>query len=227
DTTEVELVEGRPAQLVQQLREGAIQAGIVSSVEYLQNPQSYRLTPGVSVSCLKKACSVLIFSRKPIRQVSSLYLTPASLTSRALALYLFRKLYNSKPKTVEDRDLAEGVLLIGDEALREKFSARWTFVYDLGELWHSLHGLPFVFALFLVRRDAPEGLEVFISEQCQRSKKAFFEDLQEGRVRAGDYPEPFLKEYFTSCLDYGLDRRALQSLETFAEALKELHEEWC
>ncbi|MFN3946912.1 MAG: menaquinone biosynthesis protein, partial [Aquificaceae bacterium] len=140
------LVDGHPSQLVQLLRKGEIQAGIVSSVEYLINREDYILVPDVSISSKERACSVLIFSKRPFEDVESLYLTPASLTSKWLALYILERAYKRKPKVVEDKDKAQAILLIGDEAIKEKLSNKWPYIYDLGEEWYKLHQLPFVFA---------------------------------------------------------------------------------
>ncbi|MCS7171044.1 MAG: menaquinone biosynthesis protein [Aquificaceae bacterium] len=219
NASNVVFVEGHPSELVDLLRKGEIQAGIVSSVEYIVHKENYRLVPSVCISSLEKACSVLLFSKRPLEKVRHLYLTPASLTSRVLTLYLLERLHHNSPKVVEDRDMADALMLIGDEALKEKESGRWRYVYDLGEQWFSLHRLPFVFALFLIRRDAPEGLESFIAEQCSRSKSQFFKDLLGCKVNIEGYGKDFLKDYFISCLDYTLDARSQESLSLFKEIL--------
>ncbi len=219
DTSKVSLVEGHPSELVKKLREGHIQAGIVSSVEFLLHPENYRVVPDISISSKEKACSVLIFSKKPLEFIESLYLTPASMTSKLLALYIVKEVYKNNPNIVQAKDDADALMLIGDEAVREKGSNNWKYVYDLGEEWFRLYGLPFVFALFLVRRDAPEWLEGFIWEQCKRSKEEFFKDLREGKLEVYSYGQEYLKDYFTLCLDYGLDQKARRSLEIFKEIL--------
>ncbi len=219
DTSKVSLVEGHPSELVKKLREGHIQAGIVSSVEFLLRPENYRVVPDISISSKEKACSVLIFSKKPLEFVESLYLTPSSMTSKLLALYVVKEVYKNSPSIVQAKENADALMLIGDEAVREKGSNNWKYVYDLGEEWFRLYGLPFVFALFLVRRDAPEWLEGFIWEQCKRSKEEFFKDLREGKLEVYSYGQEYLKDYFTLCLDYGLDQKARRSLEIFKEIL--------
>lgn len=219
NASEVELVEGHPSQLVDMLRKNLIQAGIVSSAEYLLNPDYYRVVQGISISSREKACSVLLFSKKPIERIQSVYLTPASLTSKLLALYLLR-VYESKPRIVTDPSGAEALLLIGDEALAEKKSGRWQYIYDLGEEWFRLYRLPFVFALFLVRRDAPLWLDRLIEEQCGRSKEEFYERLSRGDLSVKGYTLAELTEYFTLCLDYGLTEKSWKSLEIFNRILR-------
>ena len=47
----------------------------------------------------------------------------------------------------------ESVLVIGDRALRlARTLAGSTRIHDLGQLWREQTGLPFVFALWIVRR---------------------------------------------------------------------------
>ncbi len=227
DTSKVSLVEGHPSELVKKLREGQIQAGIVSSVEFLFHPENYRVVPGVSISSKERACSVLIFSRKPLELVQSLYLTPSSMTSKLLALYVVREIYKNVPNTVQKRDEADAILLIGDEAMREKSSNRWEYVYDLGEEWFRLYKLPFVFALFLVRRDAPQWLDHFIAEQCKRSREEFYKDLEEGGLKVQGYDYGYVKDYFKLCLGYELGQREEKSLEIFNQILTKYTYDYC
>lgn len=215
DLSKVLLVEGHPSELVDRLRKGEIQAGIVSSVEYLLRQEDYVLVPNVCIASKEKVCSVLIFSKKPLEDIKSLYLTPASITSKELALYVVNTIYGNSPELVEDRSKAEALMLIGDEAMHERSLGRWQYVYDLGEEWFKHRGLPFVFALFLVRKDAPPWLCDYIAEQCERSKTSFFEDLTQGKVKVEGFDLSFLVDYFTSCLKYELDEEAMKSLRIF------------
>lgn len=221
DTSKISVVEGHPSELVNKLRENEIQAGIVSSIEFLLHPEEYRVVPGVCISSKEKACSVLILSKKPMKSISSLYLTPASMTSKVLAKYVAKRVYKNNPKIVEDRSSADALMLIGDEAIRERVSDKWQYVYDLGEEWFKLHKLPFVFALFLVRSDAPHWLDNFIAESSKVSREEFYRDLRKGTVKLEGYDYQTLRDYFTLCLNYELDQRGWQSLKIFKEILIE------
>jgi len=48
-------------------------------------------------------------------------------------------------------------LVIGDTALKWSFLDLPLYKYDLGEIWKDLTGLPFVFALWILRKDAAEN----------------------------------------------------------------------
>ena len=196
-----EIVEGVPSHLVKLLREGEIDAGIVSSAEYFFNPDKYLILPDVSISSQGRVCSVKLFSRVPLEDVKSVKLSEASLTSRYLLFYIFEKKLGYVPEESEE---AEALMLIGDEALEVK---DYPYTYDLAEEWFKIHGLPFVFALFLVRREADAKEVKRLHEGVKRSLESFFKDLAEGEV-SKDF-------YFTECIDYSLKREHIKSLELF------------
>jgi chorismate dehydratase len=54
------------------------------------------------------------------------------------------------------------VLRIGNRALAEAASGRWAKVWDMGRVWWDWTGLPFVYALWVVREEAAQerGAEV-------------------------------------------------------------------
>jgi Predicted periplasmic solute-binding protein len=211
----IELVEGEPSYLVSLLRDEKIQAGIVSSVEYLFNRSQYRVASGLCIASKQRVCSVLLLSRRPLLEIKSVYLTPASLTSKILCKHLLEDVYKLKPEYVESRESADALMLIGDDALYEKKLGKFEYVYDLAEEWHKVYSLPFVFALFLVRKDADPSLDRLIEELALRSIKAFYEDFAQGRLEVEGFSRDEVKDYFYHCIDYFLDEEKERSLELF------------
>ncbi|RUM28955.1 MAG: hypothetical protein DSY42_07485 [Aquifex sp.] len=201
------IIEGVPSELVKLLRNGEIQAGIVSSVEYFFFPEKYLILPNISISSKGSVCSVKLFSHKPIEEIKSVNITSASLTSRYLLYYIFEEKFGFLP---EEKKLseAEAILLIGDEALENE---EYPYVYDLGEEWYKFHKLPFVFALFLVRRDADKDFSKRLHKEIIKSLNSFFKEAINnfGRYRF----------YFTDCIDYSLKDEHLRSLDIFFEYL--------
>lgn len=199
------IVEGVPSQLVEMLRKGKIDAGIVSSVEYFFNPENYYILSDISISSRGSVCSVKLFSEKPIEKVERVKITKASLTSKYLLYYIFEEVLG---KEVREEEGEEAVLLIGDEAMNYEGKK---YVYDLGEIWYKIHGLPFVFALFLVRRNVEKSLAEKLKNELKKSLKSFFEDLEKGKFK-----ENF---YFKECIDYELKDEHLKSLNIFFDYL--------
>ena len=205
-----EIVEGHPSELVKLLREGKIEAGIVSSVEYFFNPESYWVLPDISVSSKGSVCSVLLLSKKPLEVIKSVRITPNSMTSRYLLTFVLKEGYGILPE--ETPEEGDAFLVIGDEAIDSR--NRFPYVYDLGEEWFKLTKLPFVFALFLVRKEASREAVSELLRGLKRSVRRFFEDLKLGKLKLeGD--SDFMKRYFCECIDYSLGEEHMRSLNLF------------
>jgi chorismate dehydratase len=88
-----------------------------------------------------------------------IYVTDESATAASL-IRLVLKMRHVSPayetgKIFKPEDIREdfgAALVIGDTSLRENWHAAFPFVWDLGDLWSELTGLPFVFAVWAVRR---------------------------------------------------------------------------
>ena len=158
-----EYVQGVPSNLNQQLRDGAIGISPSSSIEYALHPDLYCFIPDISISAVGEVKSVMLFSNQPIAALdgAEIGLTSDSATSVILLKIILNKyLKFQNTFTVTNKSVAEGLkefsalLLIGDHALSESLADHsGCFVYDMGSLWHQYTGLPFVFALWLVRED--------------------------------------------------------------------------
>lgn len=140
-----------PSRLAADLASGALDIGLVPSFELLQRP-GYRIVDGISISSFGPVYSVILAHRVPLERVRRVALDPASLTSCNLLRVLLSGYHGLEIEYGAPEAEAEGLLLIGNQAIefRERESAGWT-ILDLGEEWTRLTGLPFVFALWLVR----------------------------------------------------------------------------
>ena len=156
-------VDGVPARLNAMLRAGEIDLSPSSSIEYAMAHEQYCLLPELSISAIGTVKSVFLFSRVPVEKLdgASIGLTAESDTSVNLLKVLLAKKYgfrNNFESTAlplaEALERFPGLLLIGDAALKGAASGMDFHCYDLGQLWHEFTGLPFVFALWIVRRDA-------------------------------------------------------------------------
>jgi len=156
-------VKGVPATLNAMLAAGTIEVSPSSSIEYGKSPENYCFLPDLSISAIGPVKSVLLFSRIPIEELDrqTVGLTTESDTSVNLLKILLSRYYafsNSFQRCA--LPLAEALqefpalLLIGDAALKGAMASREGYIYDLGELWYRFTGLPFVFALWIARREA-------------------------------------------------------------------------
>lgn len=188
-----EIVKGVPAQLNKMLADGGLDVSPSSSFEYGQHFEDYQLMPGHSISALRRVQSVLLFSPVPIDQLAGrcVYLTGESATSVHLLRVILQEFYgwDNVPSRVPEQPVeeflqrGEPVLLIGDRALRASLSMgpELGYQYDLAELWYRHTGLPFVFALWIVHRQACQRCNKELNElqnQLTESKRKAFGDLQ-------------------------------------------------
>jgi chorismate dehydratase len=171
---EISFFESYPAELNQALDKGEIDAAPVSSLEYLQHQDKYLLLPDLAIGTRLFARSVLLLSKKKIERLDHVViaLSRESLSSAGLVRILLAKKYGYR-NTFElvDQDPEAmlrkypAALVIGDQALFCQ-PKELVYKYDLGELWQSWTGKPFVFALWAVRKDFasrhPEVLRAFL-----------------------------------------------------------------
>lgn len=177
----MDVTAGPPAMLNKLLAEEKLDISPVSSAAYARHQDRWMLLPDLSISCFGRVMSVLLVSRFPLEKLEGkrVILTRESATAAALSRYLFAS-RNIRPRIETGhircaRDLHEdagAALVIGDAALKEKWHHCFPHVWDLGEMWKQQTGLPFVFALWAVRRsfaDAHPDWVCAVIRQFQRS----------------------------------------------------------
>lgn len=176
DCTGYRFVDGVPARLNAMLRSGAIDLSPSSSIEYASAHQQYCLLPELSISAIGPVKSVFLFSRVPIEELDgcAIGLTAESDTSVNLLKvllarkYRFTNRFERTPLPLADALIRfPALLLIGDQALRGAATPGPYRIYDLGELWQEFTGLPFVFALWIVRREAARAKRAELTALCR------------------------------------------------------------
>lgn len=156
------MVTEPPAVLNAMLEQGDIVLSPVSSAAYAKNHRDWLVMPDVSISSRGRVMSVLLASHYPLDKLDrkQVVFTEESATAAHLVRYLFA-IHSVSPvietgKITRAQDMARGadaVLVIGDEALIQDWNESFAHVYDLGEVWQAMTGLPFVYAVWAVRRD--------------------------------------------------------------------------
>ncbi|GAB4298894.1 MAG: menaquinone biosynthesis protein [Desulfuromonadia bacterium] len=154
-------VEGVPSRLNSLLSAGEIDVSPSSSIEYARHADFYHLFPGISISSIGPVNSVILRSSLPIDSLDgkTIALTTDSATSVVLLKILLRKYlrFTNRFVAAPDRSAGKGeagMLVIGDRALAPSDTEIFPYTYDLGSIWFDRTGLPFVFALWIVHRNA-------------------------------------------------------------------------
>lgn len=153
----IDFVRIPPTELVRDLRDGTLDAALVSSIEAFRQP-GYGTVDGLSIASRGPARSVRVFKKAgPIHSVG---LDSGSATTVVLLRILLAAgrlgevaddiEFDTITPTVRPDDLPQDlVMLIGDCGL-DATSDR-PEILDLGACWFDWIGLPFVWALWLIR----------------------------------------------------------------------------
>lgn len=213
----IEIVRDVPANLNRMIYQDRIDAGIISSAEYIEHYFKYFILPDISISSKDKAMSVLILSNQPVDKIQKIYLTKESKTSVLLLKVILEKFMGLKPeyRQFNSPKNKDTVLVIGDLALKLRDSFKYR--YDLGEIWHRQTGLPFVFALWCVRKEflLQNRDEVLrFHTRLKQNIDSFFKSIPpELDQQTADYLQN---------LDYSLREEHIKSLMLFSNYLYEM-----
>jgi chorismate dehydratase len=192
------------------------------------------LLPDLAISCDGPVHSVALFSRRPVKELDgkTILLSASSRTSVLLLELFCRHRWGIRPHFATARAEAgdleslqglphDAVLVIGDAALmlgsRHGYSER----VDLGSEWKAWTGLPFVFAVWAARRDAPLPAVQHVHAGLIRSRSWGLEHLDQlarDAARSSGVAEQVCREYLDD-LDYALSYRHLAGLTDFFRRL--------
>uniref|UniRef100_A0A7C4A888 Chorismate dehydratase n=1 Tax=Fundidesulfovibrio putealis TaxID=270496 RepID=A0A7C4A888_9BACT len=231
--------QGPPAQLNAMVRDDLLDLSACSSIEYARNPDRYVLLPDLAIASDGPVKSVLLLSRDDPRTLGdkSILVTAETHTSAALLRVVLERVHGMRPEFRPAQGsvrqaLAMGaqdraVLAIGDEALSLRKDPRFPHHLDLGEVWRDWTGLPFVFGVWVARRQAlaedPDGVRAG-ARLLRRSKRAGQAAIEEivslACLRHPHLTRAEIRRYFDR-LCYDLGEREQQGLRLFYQCLQE------
>jgi len=227
------LVGGVPSALNTMLQQGRIDISPSSSFEYARNWREYLLLPNHSISSIGKVESVLLFSPCELTSLAGrkIAITGDSATSINLLRVLLLE-FVKLPEVcdeVPDEPVEQLIkkhqpaLLIGDRAMQMAASCPSGMqIYDLGELWYHHTGLPFVFALWMIRREIIAEKEkqlIELAKQLEQSRQLLMsapEPVAAALSQEKGLPANQIVDYW-HCINYRLDEKHIQGLKLFFE----------
>lgn len=157
------VVKDIPSKLNEMILSKDIDVAPVSSLTYIENKNILEPIANLCIASNGPADSVLLFSKYPLEELngSKIALSHASATSNKLLQILLKDFLKTKATFVPSSQVTghrsdySAWLLIGDYALLEySKSPTGIFVYDLGSLWKKHTGLPMVFGVWVIRKEA-------------------------------------------------------------------------
>jgi chorismate dehydratase len=209
-----------PAKLAELLRHDELDAALVSVVEVLLNDR-YDILDGIAIASLGEVKSVLLAHRRPLEEAKEIFCDPASLTSVQLArVLLAERGLQPEFKVLPSYDFAslpDYAILIGDRALDLVLGPHQHEIWDLGAAWFELTKLPFVYAVWALRR----GLDNSALRRLLRDARDFGLDTLDHIIRSRtDYDYEFRQDYLSWHIHYHLGADEKRGLTKFIELLR-------
>jgi len=168
------LVAMPPRELGRLAERGEIDAGIMATADYLTLENRYEPAADLGIANHEEVRSILLYSRRPMDQLEGARIGVTEETSTSICL--MRLLLEVRDGTVPGayvRGLEDGdaFLTIGNPALRSRRHppAGFSYSYDLASEWWRWKKLPFVFALWVIKRTVPADEKGAFRELLERS----------------------------------------------------------
>lgn len=209
-----------PAKLAELLRRDQLDAALVSVVEVLFQDR-YDILDGIAIASLGEVKSVLLAHRRPLEEAREIFCDPASLTSIELVRVLLAErglAPEFKPLASYDfAALPDYALLIGDRALDLMLGPHEHEIWDLGAAWFELTRLPFVYAVWALRRGVENAV---LRRQLREARDFGLDTLDHIIANRTDYTFDFRKDYLGWHIHYHLGMDEKRGLARFIDLLR-------
>ncbi len=214
--------------------QGQIDAGPFSLMDYFHQEDKLELM-NWCIATRDQVKSVMLFSKEGWAGLNGrkIGITDDTATSVKLLRVLLEKKYGVKAEFVRlhsgvnDYSGYDAVLLIGDEALRRNKSGLDGFelVFDLAREWYDWQKLPFVFAVWAMKKSLPQATKDELKEILSVSLEKVEGDFA---TIAGQHGERLgltnveTQEYLEG-FNYRLGEREREAMHTFRELVESIH----
>ena len=210
-----------PARNALRLREHALDAALVSPVDYARDGSSYRAVFGVAASSQSANSAVTLHFREGLHNISTLAADPALTSDIVLAKIILAEEFDLSPKIVPFQGpldvmlgKADAALVAGDSSLRE--AAVHRNVVDLVEAWTEMTGLPFVHYFWCAREEDLSEKEVQALQQAREEGIRLIDNIVSDAAshELASVPAASLKAYMET-FSYDFNQEAEEGLKEF------------
>lgn len=219
---EIDLSLEMPSQSAEKLIRGEADLGLVPVAAIPQLPDSQIVTD-YCIGCEGTVKTVCLYGNVSVVEMEKVLLDYQSRTSVELVKIMFSHLWNGYPiyeageEGYENQIIGTtGGVVIGDRTI--DLTPQFRFVYDLGEAWHHLTGLPFVFAAWVSNGNVS-------SEFLDRFNQALSEGVARKEEVAKDF-QPAYKDrfdvlsYYNNNINFQLDHLKREAINIFLTYLE-------
>ncbi len=219
---QIELSRDIPSECARKLMSGEVDLGLVPVAILPQMEESFIVTD-FCIGAVGDVSSVLLYSDVPLDEIEAIYLDYQSRTSVQLCQILCREYWKINPTFLLAEEGFEqkiggttAGLVIGDRCFGMK--GKHLHLFDLSREWYNWQKLPFVFAVWLSRKELSKSFEQEFNDALQNG----LADLS-GAIEK--YPDNSLNRdelltYLEKSIDYHLDDDKVKGLNRFLAKLE-------
>jgi chorismate dehydratase len=225
-----------PSRLASQLESGEVDLSLCPVIDYFRSTTPLQIVPVGGIGCLGPTLTVRLYSKLPYEQITRVHTDRDSHTSVALLRVILSERYHASPEVVPlDTDgpitwpdhprgkvdaartpTPQAVLLIGDKVVtNHPPQGVYAHELDLGEAWHDLTGLPFVFAVWMARQGTDLGnLPATLRDLRITNAKRIKSIAMRYAPQLG-WPPDLADRYLQHHMRYEIGRPQLDAIERF------------
>jgi chorismate dehydratase len=215
---------------------GEVDLALASTIDALRCPEPLELVPAGVIGCDGPTLTVRVFSRGPIEAIETLTADADSHTSVALASVVLHERTGRLPtirsidadalraarERGDDDAWPDALLMIGDKVITHAPPATlYPHQLDLGEAWHGLTGLPFVYAAWTCRAGALDAgrlrAAAAVLDRQRRHNATRLDWIVAARATARGWPADVARHYLRDLLRYEPTERMRAGLAAFFE----------
>jgi len=223
----IRLIPDVPSRLLEDLLRRRTSVALCPTIDYQTSSEELAIVPAGAIGSTATTLTVRAFSRQPVNRIEHVAVDRDSHTSIALLRVVLAELYgihprltsfNHDPTLAEAAGGADALLLIGDKAVASTSeTSRFPHHLDLGEAWHRITGLPFVFAAWMALPDADLGdLPRKLRRRRDHNASRISEIVSRHAADLG-WTEDEAELYLGSLLSYDIGQHELKAMSVFWE----------
>lgn len=225
-----EILYTPPSELSQMLFTKKVDLGLLPVAELIRNV-GYSVVPNISISSFGKVESVVLLSKSSISEIKTIAVDARSRSSTALLRIILEVFNDISPTYVrrepDDRFLngVDGGMLIGNSGLKiNNYPPRGYMVFDLGEIWTDITGLPFVYAVYAVNRGVHLGKNLQALETAKSMGLKLVKKIAKIESEKIGLSEEICLRYMTQRIRYDLGEKEIEGILAYGKFLSELEE---
>ena len=215
-----------PSALIEEFQGSELDVALLSSIDVISMTDP-EVVDGVAIGSRGDVHSVILAYEGDLHGIQRVTLDPASHTSNALLQIVLGEFHGIHPEYVhitetdiKNQPFSLPRLLIGDPAIsfRKRTSGTSVRFLDLGGEWYRHTGLPFVFALWALKKENTNKKE--LSQMLRSAKASGLSNLP--KIADLDEDPDFALHYLSESIRYDLGEEEKGGLTLFTETLQKI-----